>query len=194
MTEREKIIKQNFRLSEFEEDNAINEVGSSSKVLRTFRIFKANISDISNSRLDIFAVWNDTDKCPSIKSLKTFQNGKFVDTNNKVWDNFGIIPKCLKCNLYRKEKCRGYYYNYFCVLHNYNRFEGKEQKLPPKICITNKELLNWLLSGKGVILKDGIVSNIYSYDISKDNDFVSQDIRIKKAGSDEWLEPLLIYI
>lgn len=94
-----------------------------------------------------------------IEALATYGDGVWFEIDNPTWD--------LDPSKYRIKKYDDYY-------------EAKP--------VTNRELSEWLNLGNGECLTpDRIVSTVWTYHVSAENDFVDSSVRIRKWGSDRWL-------
>ena len=70
------------------------------------------------------------------------------------------------------------------------------EALKPRTILTNKELAEWCAKGNGQVhyVGAGNVNTFYSYHNEDDDSLVTKDIRIRKFGDKEWVEPKLEYI
>ena len=59
--------------------------------------------------------------------------------------------------------------------------------------VTNRELAEWLSKGYGEYRTGGIIFTNYCYHGSKQNDYVSSDLTVRKFGEEEWNKPTLEY-
>lgn len=68
--------------------------------------------------------------------------------------------------------------------------------LKPRTIPTNKELAEWCAKGDGQVHCVGAanVHTFYSYQNEDDDSPVTKDIRIRKFGDKEWVEPTLEYL
>lgn len=70
------------------------------------------------------------------------------------------------------------------------------EALKPRTIPTNKELAEWCARGNGQVHCVGAanVHTFYSYQNEEDDSPVTGDVRIRKFGDKEWVEPTLEYI